>query len=156
MSKLLSGYYRYGGYLSLGVKQADRTIPRFFVFKARDQDDPLGRKPRQWLEERVEMTFLGCLLTRPAVLVTDEHRNRWPEAYAAFRAELWFWVKLQLWWHEWRRSLLPAPQPHNAVLDEAFSAAQIEASAHMDRLTDNDIRTALDAAFCNNEEKIKS
>lgn len=61
--------------------------PRFFVDSVQDmvaseaQGRPIFRD-----EERVEIIMPGNPHTRPVARVTDEHRQRWPREYEAFRA----------------------------------------------------------------------
>jgi hypothetical protein len=154
--KLLPGYYRYGGYQAIGDNALDRTIPRFFVFAARDQDDDvLGREPRQWLEERVELTFPGNLFHRPAFRVTDGHRKRWPKQYAAFRTSLSLWVKVRVWWHAVRQPAV-TPQPHDSALDQAFNDAFEKASAERNRQIDSDVASDIEAALRKPQEKEKT
>lgn len=61
--------------------------PRFFADSVQDmvaseaQGRPIFRD-----EERVEIIMPGNPHTRPVMRVTDEHRQRWPREYEAFRA----------------------------------------------------------------------
>lgn len=60
--------------------------PRFFVDQVQDHvaSEKAGR-PIFRDEERVEIIMPGNPHTRPVARVTDEHRQRWPREYAAFR-----------------------------------------------------------------------
>lgn len=60
--------------------------PRFFVDQVHDHvaSEKAGR-PIFRDEERVEIIMPGNPHTRPVARVTDEHRQRWPREYAAFR-----------------------------------------------------------------------
>jgi hypothetical protein len=63
--------------------------PRFFVDQVQDmvasenQGRPIFRE-----EERVEIIMPGNPHTRPVARVSDEHRQRWPREYEAFKAGL--------------------------------------------------------------------
>jgi hypothetical protein len=63
-----------------------QSYPRFFVDQVQDmvasemQGRPIFRD-----EERVEIIMPGNPHTRPVARVTDEHRQRWPQHYEAFR-----------------------------------------------------------------------
>lgn len=63
--------------------------PRFFVDQVQDMvaSENAGR-PIFREEERVEIIMPGNPHTRPVARVTDEHRQRWPREYEAFKAGL--------------------------------------------------------------------
>lgn len=65
---------------------AHKIVPRFFLH---EQQDDLGTaragRPIFRTEERVEIIMPGNPLTRPVQRVTDEHRERWPKEYEAFK-----------------------------------------------------------------------
>lgn len=65
---------------------AHKIVPRFFLH---EQQDDLGTaragRPIFRIEERVEIIMPGNPLTRPVQRVTDEHRERWPKEYEAFK-----------------------------------------------------------------------
>lgn len=153
--KKLFGYYRFGGYQLIGEPVADNTVPRFSIFHARDQDDIFGRKPRHWLEERVDLVFPGALFCVPSFRVTDEHRKRWPKQYQAFRASLPLRTKFRLWWWAWRNP--PAAlEPHDVSLDVTFKQEMEKSFAERERLLDMDIGAALAAALRKEQEKAGS
>jgi hypothetical protein len=60
--------------------------PRFFMDEVLDAlaSEREGR-PVYLEEERVELNLPGNPYTKPVVRVTDEHRERWPDEYEAFR-----------------------------------------------------------------------
>jgi hypothetical protein len=60
--------------------------PRFFLDQVQDMvaSEKAGRAIFRD-EERVEIIMPGNPHTRPVARVTDEHRQRWPREYAAFR-----------------------------------------------------------------------
>src|SRR5690348_2123060 len=83
MSGVRSGdYTRTGGF---APGQRDPIQPRFHIEAVPDdaasaaQGRPIFRQ-----EERVQFLMPGSP-NQPVFRVTDEHRDRWPEAYAAFR-----------------------------------------------------------------------
>lgn len=63
-----------------------KIVPKFFLHEQQDdlasarQGRPIFRS-----EERVEIIMPGNPLTRPVQRVTDEHRERWPKEYEAFK-----------------------------------------------------------------------
>jgi hypothetical protein len=61
--------------------------PRFFIDSVQDPvaSERMGRLICRD-EERVEIIMPGNPHTRPVSRVTDEHRQRWPQEYAAFKA----------------------------------------------------------------------
>jgi hypothetical protein len=61
--------------------------PRFFVDQVQDMvaSENAGR-PIFREEERVEIIMPGNPHTRPVARVSDEHRQRWPREYEAFKA----------------------------------------------------------------------
>src|ERR1700674_1234177 len=69
-----------------GMPGGDRNYPRFFLHDEQDQlaTEQQGR-PIFKSEERVEIIMPGNPLTRPVQRVTDEHRQKWPEQYKAFK-----------------------------------------------------------------------
>lgn len=60
--------------------QQDGCYPRFFLMKEPDPKTGVIKET-----EYVEINIRGDRLTRRAPRVTDEHRNRWPREYAAFK-----------------------------------------------------------------------
>lgn len=63
------------------------NFPRFFIDSVHDMaaSEKQGRAIYQD-EERVEIIMPGNPHTRPVAKVTDEHRQRWPKEYEAFKA----------------------------------------------------------------------
>lgn len=77
-----------GTYTRTNLGQQDGSNhPRFFVESVQDivaseaQGRPIFRD-----EERVEIIMPGNPHTRPVAKVSDEHRQRWPKEYEAFKA----------------------------------------------------------------------
>lgn len=77
-----------GSYTRTNLGQGDGSNhPRFFIDSVQDpvasenQGRPIFRD-----EERVEIIMPGNPHTRPVARVSDEHRERWPKEYAAFKA----------------------------------------------------------------------
>lgn len=64
-----------------------RSYPRFYVEPV---EDPLASAQNGRMicrdEERVEIILPGNPLTKPVHVVTDVHRQRWPEEYKAFKS----------------------------------------------------------------------
>lgn len=64
-----------------------RAYPRFYIEPI---EDPVASAQAGRLicrdEERVEILLPGNPLTKPVHVVTDIHRQRWPEEYKAFKA----------------------------------------------------------------------
>jgi hypothetical protein len=84
--------------MQLGAHQADRSravltqpssdmYPRFFMDEVLNAlaSEREGR-PIYLEEERVELNYPGNPYTKPVMRVTDEHRQRWPEEYEAFKS----------------------------------------------------------------------
>jgi hypothetical protein len=76
-----------GSYTRTNLGQTDgNNHPRFFLESVQDvvasetQGRPIFRD-----EERVEIIMPGNPNTRPVARVTDEHKQRWPKEYEAFR-----------------------------------------------------------------------
>jgi hypothetical protein len=68
---------------------AERNYPRFFMDSVHDQAASIGAgRPIFHEEERVEIIMPGNPYTRPVQRVTDEHREKWPKEYGAFKAGL--------------------------------------------------------------------
>jgi len=153
MRELKQGnYYRYGSYSAIGGEFVDSVTPRFFVFHATDQDDVLGRKPRFWVEERVQFLYpnvcFGALA--PAFVVTDAHRVRWPKEYAAFKSRTSWILRLRLWIRS--RLYNPViPNGHDLSLDDEF-AKEIE-RANLLMKPDDTIGADLRAVFNKEKEK---
>lgn len=65
----------------------NRVYPRFFMDSVQDfiASEREGR-PIYKEEERVEIIFPGNQHTKPVFKVTQEHADRWPEEYKAFRS----------------------------------------------------------------------
>jgi hypothetical protein len=77
-----------GSYTRSNLGQGDGSNhPRFFIDSVQDmvasenQGRPIFRD-----EERVEIIMPGNPHTRPVARVTEEHKQRWPREYAAFKA----------------------------------------------------------------------
>lgn len=77
-----------GTYTRTNLGQQDGSNhPRFFVDQVQDmvasenQGRPIFRE-----EERVEIIMPGNPHTRPVARVSNEHRERWPKEYEAFKA----------------------------------------------------------------------
>ena len=71
---------------SFGTPSKDGVFPRFYIDTVLNPYATQQAGREVWEEiEMVEMLMPGNMLTRPTAKVTDEHRNRWPEAYAAFK-----------------------------------------------------------------------
>lgn len=71
------------------ANEQDRVFPRFFMDSIEDKVASLhAGRPIFREEERVEIIMPGNPFTRPIKRVTDEERQRWPEAYAAFKKGL--------------------------------------------------------------------
>lgn len=71
------------------VMPSSRTepIPRFHIEPVQDEGaSAAAGHPVFRDEERVEIILPGNPFTRPVKIVTDEHRQRWPREYAAFKA----------------------------------------------------------------------
>jgi hypothetical protein len=70
-------------------QQDGSNHPRFFVDQVQDMvaSENAGR-PIFREEERVEIIMPGNPHTRPVARVSDEHRQRWPREYEAFKAGL--------------------------------------------------------------------
>lgn len=67
-------------------KSEDGVFPRFYIDTVLNPFATQQAGREVWEEiEMVEMLMPGNMLTRPTSKVSDEHRNRWPEAYAAFK-----------------------------------------------------------------------
>lgn len=63
------------------------SIPRFHIEPVQDEAATAAAgRPIFRDEERVEIIMPGNPLNRPVRVVTDEHRQRWPQQYAAFKA----------------------------------------------------------------------
>jgi hypothetical protein len=66
---------------------AERNYPHFFLEAVEDQLASVeAGRPIFRDEERVEIIMPGNPYTRPVQRVTDEHRERWPKEYQAFKA----------------------------------------------------------------------
>lgn len=66
--------------------RGDTTIPRFHVVAVKEEAlSAIHGRPMFRDEERVQFLQPGSLNSHVAI-VTDEHRRRWPEQYAAFKA----------------------------------------------------------------------
>lgn len=77
-----------GTYTRTNLGQQDGSNhPRFFVDQVQDMvaSENAGR-PIFREEERVEIIMPGNPHTRPVARVSDEHRQRWPREYEAFKA----------------------------------------------------------------------
>lgn len=76
-------YTRTNGF---GNEAADKIVPRFYVEDIPDElaSQRQGR-PIFASQERVELLVPGNMLNIKVDIVTDEHRNRWPDAYAKFK-----------------------------------------------------------------------
>lgn len=62
------------------------VIPEFFMDAVLDQVATAAQGREIWRdEERVKVIMPGNQLTVPVFKVTDEHRQRWPKEYAAFK-----------------------------------------------------------------------
>lgn len=76
-------YTRTNGF---GNEAADKIIPRFYI---EDIPDELASqregRPIYSSQERVELLIPGNMLNIKVDIVTNEHRNRWPDAYAKFK-----------------------------------------------------------------------
>lgn len=70
-----------------GMKAEGGVVPRFYVDA---EEDPVASANAGRLichsSEKVEVIFPGNPWNKPVFKVTDEHRQRWPEAYAKFKA----------------------------------------------------------------------
>ena len=77
---------RQGSYVRGEGDDSTSVIPRFHMASVQDHiaSETAGR-PIFREEERVEIILPGNPHTRPVHRVTDEHRQRWPEKYEAFR-----------------------------------------------------------------------
>ena len=76
-----------GAYTRTNLGMGDGSNhPRFFVDQVQDvvASEREGR-PIYRDEERVEIIMPGNPHTRPVARVSDEHRQRWPKEYAAFK-----------------------------------------------------------------------
>jgi hypothetical protein len=68
---------------------AERNYPRFFVESVEDKAASVNAgRPIFHDEERIEIIMPGNPYTRPVQRVTDEHRQKWPKEYQAFKAGL--------------------------------------------------------------------
>lgn len=79
-----------GTYTRTNLGQGDGSNhPRFFVDQVQDMvaSENAGR-PIFREEERVEIIMPGNPHTRPVARVTEEHKQRWPREYEAFKAGL--------------------------------------------------------------------
>lgn len=79
-----------GTYTRTNLGQQDGSNhPRFFTDQIQDivASENMGR-PIFREEERVEIIMPGNPHTRPVARVTDEHKQRWPKEYEAFKAGL--------------------------------------------------------------------
>lgn len=68
------------------VAEKDGIIPRFFVESV--TDEMASQREGRLIcfdQERVEMMVPGNMLNVVVEIVSDGHRNRWPEAYKRFR-----------------------------------------------------------------------
>jgi hypothetical protein len=66
---------------------AERNYPHFFLEAVEDQPASVeAGRPIFRDEERIEIIMPGNPYTRPVQRVTDEHRQRWPKEYEAFKA----------------------------------------------------------------------
>lgn len=72
-----------------GASSNDTGIfPRFYMEAELDQAASAQAGREIWRDvEMVEMLMPGNMLTRPTAKVSDEHRQRWPQAYEAFRRQ---------------------------------------------------------------------
>lgn len=75
-----------GQYTRTYETSAGGTYPRFFIESVQDMlaSEAAGR-PIFKDEERVQILMPANRLLSPVHRVTDEHRNRWPNEYRAFR-----------------------------------------------------------------------
>lgn len=71
-------------------RDADRGVwPRFYMDTISDEPESRRQGRRCFKEEeRVEIYMPGNNLNIPVFRVTDEHRERWPKQYEAFKAGL--------------------------------------------------------------------
>jgi hypothetical protein len=65
---------------------SDTVVPRFYMMPVEDPD-ATRREGRPIFKdvEMVEVMIPGDRLTRPHFIVEDQHRQRWPDVYAAFK-----------------------------------------------------------------------
>lgn len=78
----MSESLRTGSYMRANWQGQTRNAtlrPRFYIETVRDESGTFRD------EERVEIVIPGNQFTRPVKIVTDEHRQRWPAEYAAFK-----------------------------------------------------------------------
>lgn len=71
---------------SNATEKKDTVVPRFF--KAGIKNDARSAKEGRLICDDVEMVTTiipGDRLTKPSFVVTDVHRQRWPNEYAAFK-----------------------------------------------------------------------
>lgn len=77
-----------GSYTRTNGAQAESVYP---IFRIDSVEDPIASaqngRPIFREEERVEIVSPGNPHHKPVFKVTDEHRQRWPEAYAKFKAQ---------------------------------------------------------------------
>ncbi len=105
--------------------------PRFYVDTIPDEPESRKQGRRCYKEEeRVEVYMPGNNLTIPVFKVTDEHRERWPREYEAFKAGL-------------------APPVDGVPLEEwpALNRAQILELKYLNFRTVDDIINASDASI---------
>lgn len=70
--------------------QAGNVYPRFFIEAVQDElGSAAAGRPLFKNEERVELLMPGiAAYTRPVMRVTQEHIQKWPEAYHAFKSNM--------------------------------------------------------------------
>jgi hypothetical protein len=78
---------RQGSYTRTNGGEAGKVYPRFFIDSVQDYvaSEREGR-PIFKDEERVEVIFPGNQHTKPVWKVTQEHKERWPQEYEAFKS----------------------------------------------------------------------
>ena len=66
---------------------AERIMPRFYIESVKDElASQRENRAIYYDQERVELIMPGNPYNVPVNIVTDEHRERWPKQYAAFKA----------------------------------------------------------------------
>lgn len=82
MSVANGAYTRSNGFMP----EKDGIMPRFFIESV---EDPLASqregRPVFFDQERVELIIPGNMLNSPVEIVSNAHKDRWPEAYKRFK-----------------------------------------------------------------------
>jgi hypothetical protein len=92
-------------------------------------------------EEHVKIFYPGNIFESPVLRVTDEHRERWPAEYAAFRQSLSLLNRFRLWRDAPKKADITNSPEFDNFLNEGL------VSRMKNREIDQNIRADIDAAI---------